>query len=62
MFFLKSSGIGMFKPDSQDPTGNHGSAPQLAVRSTDPCQAGSMCFQQQGGDEEYVRKCTILIL
>lgn len=61
MFFIKSSGMGMLKPDSQDPTDNHGSAPQLAVRSTDPCQAG-MCFQQQGGGGEYARKCTILML
>jgi len=54
--------MGMCKLDSQDPTDNHGSAPQLAVRGIDPCQAGSVCFQQQGGGEEHARKCTILML
>lgn len=62
MFFLKSSGMGMSKPDSQDPTDNHGSAPQLAVRSTDPCQSGNVSFQQEGDGGVYARKCTILML
>ena len=62
MLFLRSPDMGMCKLDSQDPTDNHGSAPQLAVRGIDPCQAGSVCFQQQGGGEEHARKCTILML
>lgn len=44
VLFLKSWSTGMSKPDSQDPVDNHGSSPQLSIRSTDPCPAGNMYF------------------
>lgn len=52
----------MSKPGSQDPIDNHGSSPQLSIRSADPFPAGNMYFQQQWGDEEYTGKCNIQVL
>lgn len=64
----------MSKQDSQIPIDFHGSSPQLSIRIAlllsqletapfpAPFPAGNVYFQQQRGDEEYAKKCNILML